>query len=106
MRRREDVDPDEEPLDAEGRPFDGHPAVRETTSGIRPRYLLLGLLVLLLVVFAVANSERVNVNFLLFEAEARLVTVIAVAGVLGFGIGYLVGRPTRDERRYLRRRGD
>jgi hypothetical protein len=48
----------------------------------------------------------VNVNFLLFESEARLVTVIAVAGVLGFGIGHLAGRPTREERRYLRKRGD
>ena len=56
--------------------------------------------------FAIANFDPVEVNFLLFQTRARLITVVAVAGALGLVIGYLMGRPTREERRFLRKRGD
>ncbi len=58
----------------------------------------------LLVAFAAANFRPVRVNFLLFETEARVVTVIVVAALLGFVIGWFVGRPTREERKRLRDR--
>jgi len=99
MRREDEFDP--------GDAGDGHrddtPA-RSTTTGIGPQQILIGLLVLVLVVFAIANFDRVRVNFLVFDTEARLITVIAVAGGLGFVIGWLVGRPSRRARRMLRRR--
>lgn len=108
MRRREDFEPDEEGIALdEGSARDGAPlGPRTTTSGIRPRQILIGVLALLLIVFAIANFNPVEVNFLLFETRARVITVIAVAGVLGFVIGYLVGRPTRAERKLLRRRDE
>ena len=56
----------------------------------------------LLIAFAVANFRPVRVSFLLFTTQARVVTVIVVAGALGFLAGYLAGRPSRDERRRLR----
>jgi macrolide transport system ATP-binding/permease protein len=43
-----------------------------------------------------------DVNFLVFETRARVVTVIVVAGVLGFVTGYFVGRPSREDRKRLR----
>jgi uncharacterized integral membrane protein len=65
--------------------------------------VLIGLLAIVLVVFAIANFERVDVNFLLFETRARVVTVIAVAGALGFVIGYFVARPSRAQRKLMRK---
>jgi uncharacterized integral membrane protein len=75
-------------------------------SGIAPRQVLIAIFALLLIVFAVANFKPVQVNFLVFQTRARVITVVAVAGALGFLIGYLVGRPTREQRRYLRKRDD
>jgi hypothetical protein len=46
----------------------------------------------------------VGVSFLLFETRARVVTVIVVAAALGFVIGYFTGRPTRLQRKWLRKR--
>jgi uncharacterized integral membrane protein len=71
-------------------------------SGVTARQVLGAVAILVLVIFAAANFKSVEVNFLFFTTEARVVTVIAVAGLLGFAIGYLVGRPGRAERKRLR----
>jgi uncharacterized integral membrane protein len=103
MRRGDDLGPDDRggERDAEGRQPPPLPR-----SGITPRQVLIALLAIILVAFGIANFERVEVSFLLFTSEARMITVIAVAGGLGFVIGYFVGRPTREQRRFLRRRDD
>ncbi|HEX6231232.1 MAG TPA: lipopolysaccharide assembly protein LapA domain-containing protein [Actinomycetota bacterium] len=98
MRRGDDLGPEELGPDREGRP---EPAVR---SGVTLRQVLIGILAVVLIAFAVANFEPVEVNFLLFRTEARVVTVVAVAGALGFVIGYFVGRPTKEQRKHLRKR--
>jgi len=104
MRREDDFDPGSDPGSRHG---EGATEPRATTtSGIGPQQILIGLLVVVLVVFAIANFDRVEVNFLLFQTRARVITVVAVAAALGFLIGYLVGRPTREQRRYLRKRDD
>jgi uncharacterized integral membrane protein len=97
MRRGDDLGPPDEAHDREGR--EPPPPPR---SGITPRQILIGILAILLIAFAIANFEPVKVSFLLFESQARVVTVIAVAGILGFVIGYFVGRPNREQRRRLR----
>ena len=104
MRREDEFDPKDPGDGHDGRGHDGDLEPRRTTSGIGPQQILIGLLVIVLVVFAIANFDRVRVNFVLFDTEARVVTVIAVAGALGFLIGWLVGRPSRQARRVLRRR--
>jgi uncharacterized integral membrane protein len=53
-------------------------------------------------IFAIQNSERVDVDFLLFDTKARVVTVIVVAAALGFVIGFFVGRPSRSERKAMK----
>jgi uncharacterized integral membrane protein len=98
MRRGDDLGPDDRDRDLQGKD-----PLQPPRSGIGPRQILIGVLAILLVAFAVANSERVEVSFLVFESQARVVTVIAVAGVLGFAIGYFVGRPGREQRKRLRR---
>jgi uncharacterized integral membrane protein len=99
VRRGDELGPD----DDRERNLEGRDPLQPPRSGIGPRQILIGILALLLVAFAVANSETVEVSFLVFESQARVVTVIAVAGVLGFAIGYFVGRPSREQRKRLRR---
>lgn len=101
MRRGDDLGPDDRERDFEGR--EPPPMPR---SGVTPRQVLIAVLAIVLVAFGIANFEPVEVSFLLFSSRARIVTVIAVAGGLGFVIGYFVGRPTREERKFLRKRDD
>jgi len=68
------------------------------------RQVLIAIVAVILVAFGIANFDTVQVNFLLFDSEARLVTVIVVAAGLGFVIGYFVGRPGRLQRKYLKQR--
>jgi len=70
--------------------------------GVSVAQALAVIAVILLVIFAIANSRRVDVNFLFFTARARVVTVIVLSAILGFVIGYYVGRPGRADRRLLR----
>jgi uncharacterized membrane protein YciS (DUF1049 family) len=98
MRRGDDLGPDERDRNFEGR----KPPV-PPRSGVSGRHVVIGVLVVLLIAFAIANFERTDVNFLLFDTQARVVTVIAVAGALGFAIGYFVGRPNKEQRKRLRR---
>ncbi|MGZ8626238.1 MAG: hypothetical protein ACXWXK_06140 [Actinomycetota bacterium] len=101
MRRGEELGPDDGDRNAEGRV----PPPPER-SGNTPRQVLIAVFAVVLIAFAIANFKFVEVNFLLFSTRARVVTVVAVAGVLGFLIGYIVGRPTRDQRKRLRRLDD
>jgi uncharacterized integral membrane protein len=71
-------------------------------SGLSGRWIAVIVAAVLLVIFAILNSERVTVDFLFFDAKARTVTVIVVAAALGFVIGYFVGRPSRTQRKALR----
>jgi len=72
-------------------------------SGIRPRWIVAGVAAVLLLIFAIQNSERVDVDFLVFDAQVRVVTVIVVAGALGFVVGWLLARPSRAERKAMHR---
>jgi uncharacterized integral membrane protein len=70
--------------------------------GIGAKQVIIAILAIVLIVFAIANFRQVRVNLLLFDTDARLVTVIVVAAALGFAIGYFVGRPNRLQRRRLK----
>ena len=102
MRRGDELGPDER----DGAFERQREPLAPERSGITPRQVFIALLAVLLIAFAIANFEFVEVNFLLFETRARVVTVVAVAAVLGFVIGYFVGRPTREQRKRLRRLDD
>lgn len=86
----------------------GRPTREETwtvrRSGPNPRIVLAIVLAIVLIAFAALNFRPVRVNFLVFTTRARVVTVIVVAALLGFVVGWFVGRPRREERRHLRER--
>ncbi len=73
------------------------------SGGVSPKWIGAGIAALLVAIFAIANFKRVQVNFLLFTTQARVVTVILVAALLGFVAGWFVGRPSRTERKAMRR---
>ena len=75
-------------------------------SGISFRQVVVAILAVVLIAFGIANFDTVRVNFLLFDSQAGLVTVIVVAAGLGFVIGYFVGRPGRLQRKYLKQLDD
>jgi uncharacterized integral membrane protein len=83
---------------------DGRPGPEKggRRRGISVAQVLAVIAVILLIVFSIANSRRVDVNFLFFTARARVVTVIVLSAILGFFIGYYVGRPGRADRKLLR----
>lgn len=95
MRRHEEDGSDRD----DERPSPGEAGRRR---GISVAQVLAVIAVILLVVFAIANFEPVPVNFLLFSTSARVFTVIVVSALLGFVIGYYVGRPGRADRKLLR----
>jgi len=72
-------------------------------SGLSGKWIAVIVASVLLVIFALQNSERVDVDFFVFDTKARVVTVIVVAAVLGFVIGFFVGRPSKVERKAIKR---
>jgi len=95
MRRHEGDEPDR----GDERPI---PSEAGSRRGISVAQVLAVIAVILMVIFAIANFEPVPVNFLLFSTTARVFTVIVVSALLGFVIGYYVGRPRRADRKLLR----
>ncbi|MGE5460012.1 MAG: lipopolysaccharide assembly protein LapA domain-containing protein [Solirubrobacterales bacterium] len=98
VRREDEFDPGQE---GSGRQPIGPEVV--PSSGVSAKRIVAGIVILVLVVFAIANFQRVEVNFLLFTTRARVVTVIVVAALLGFVAGWFVGRPSRAERKAMER---
>lgn len=92
---------DEDDFADRGNGGTGPPEGRRT-GGISARQVLIFVLVLVLIIFGVANFKIVEVNFLFFTTQARVVTVIVVAAILGFIAGYFVGRPGREDRKVLK----
>ena len=68
------------------------------------RLLKVGLLTLIAIVFitfVLQNALPVNVHFLLFSLNIRLIWVIFGCGLLGGAAGYLIGRPDKSLRALL-----
>jgi uncharacterized integral membrane protein len=57
---------------------------------VNVKLVLLGLLAVILVVFALLNTDEVGVDFIINTWSAPLIVVILISAVIGFAIGYLV----------------
>ena len=68
---------------------------REGPSG---KVIAAGVVLVLLVIFMLQNRDRANIDFLFWDIEARLWLVIVLAAVLGFVIGWLLGRSGRGRK--------
>jgi uncharacterized integral membrane protein len=63
---------------------------QERRWDIRPRHVVIGLLVLLLLLFALVNTHEVNLDFIVGDADLSLILVIAASALIGFAAGYVV----------------
>jgi len=72
------------------------PAGAPLTGGARrrgnPTLLAAGILGVVLIVFAVLNSQTVKIHWIITTTRSPLILVIVVAGLLGFAIGWFVSR--------------
>ena len=59
------------------------------------RLIAAAVLVIAVVVFAIANSQRVSVDFVVTTTDSRLFVVILVSAALGAGADRLVQRKRR-----------
>jgi uncharacterized integral membrane protein len=61
----------------------------------------LTLIAIIFTTFVLQNAQPVNVHFLLFSVNIRLIWVIFGCGMLGGVAGYLIGRPEKSLRALL-----
>jgi uncharacterized integral membrane protein len=61
----------------------------------------LTLIAIIFITFVLQNAQPVNVHFLLFSLNIRLIWVIFGCGLLGGVAGYLIGRPEKSLRALL-----
>ena len=61
----------------------------------------LTLIAIVFITFVLQNADPVNVHFLVFALNIRLIWVIFGCGVLGGVAGYLIGRPEKSLRALL-----
>jgi uncharacterized integral membrane protein len=61
----------------------------------------LTLIAIIFITFVLQNAQPVNVHFLLFSLDIRLIWVIFGTGLLGGAAGYLIGRPDKSLRALL-----
>jgi len=57
---------------------------------VKPRIIIILLLVILAVVFIVQNTHVVSVNFLVLKFQMSQIIMIVLMLLIGFFIGYLV----------------
>ena len=67
------------------------------SSRIRPKHVVFGIVVVILAVFALVNTEEVNVDFVVADANSALIVVIVVSAALGALVGWLAPRLRRDD---------
>lgn len=65
-------------------------------SSITAKQVLVGLLILVVVILAIANSEKVQVDFVVGDIEMQLFLVIVGSAVVGWVIGWFMGRNRND----------
>jgi uncharacterized integral membrane protein len=68
------------------------------------KFAQLTLIAIVFITFVLQNAQPVNVHFLLFSLNIRLIWVIFGCGLLGVAAGYLIGRPDKSLRALLPRR--
>jgi uncharacterized integral membrane protein len=82
----------------------------ERREGPSTKLIVLAAVAILLVVFVLQNTDRAQIDFLLWNGDFPLWTMIVVAAVLGLVGGWVIGRIGGAERRARdaerRRRGD
>jgi uncharacterized integral membrane protein len=90
-------------------PSDGDPARGRSAGPSSPvqskrgaKAIVAALVLVLLIVFVIRNSQRVSVDFIVTQGHFRLIWVIVICSILGGVVGYLLGRPPKGGRHQRR----
>jgi uncharacterized integral membrane protein len=94
--RREMDDPDDVRMQREDRQLERDEVGGEERG--KGKWIALGVVALLIVIFVLQNRDRANIDFLLWDVDVRLWFGLAIAVVLGFLAGFLIGRAFRRPR--------
>jgi uncharacterized integral membrane protein len=73
----------------------GKPQRKRSDRAVEAKTLAAIVIGALIIAFALANSQKVEIDFLVFHAHASLIIVIAISVVLGMALSALVGRRRR-----------
>jgi uncharacterized integral membrane protein len=69
----------------------------ESRNRLQPHHIVIAVCAVLLLLFAILNIDDVRVDFALDTVDAPLVLVIALCALLGFLIGWFIGRRRHNE---------
>src|SRR4030088_1404320 len=94
-------------------PSDGDPARGDPVGPSSPvqsrrgaKAIVAALVLVLLIVFVIRNSQRVSVDFIVTQGHFRLIWVIVICSILGGIVGYVpAGAPKRARARRPRSGG-
>ena len=64
---------------------------------IQPHHIVIGVCLIVLVVFAILNLDNVRIDFAVATVDTPLVVLIAISALLGFVIGWFIGRRRHSE---------
>jgi uncharacterized integral membrane protein len=64
----------------------------ESRNRLQPHHVVIAICAVVLIVFAILNLDDVRIHFAVDTVDAPLVLVIAICALLGFVIGWFVGR--------------
>jgi uncharacterized integral membrane protein len=70
----------------------------ERREGVSPKILVAGGIVILLLLFALQNTDRTHLDFLFLDGDFPLWVILAVGAVLGFAAGWFVSGARRRRR--------
>jgi uncharacterized integral membrane protein len=65
---------------------------RTRSTAETARYVVAAILALALIVFALANTDETNVDYMVGDSDAPLIVIMAISAVVGAVIAFLVGR--------------
>jgi uncharacterized integral membrane protein len=62
----------------------------DSGRNVNVKLIVLGLLAVVLVVFALLNTHEVGVDWLFDTVSAPMILVIAISAAIGFGMGFIL----------------
>jgi len=74
-------------------------ASNTSKRSINGKFVAIGVLVLLLLLFALVNTHDVGIDFVVTTLDTSMIVVIVVAAAVGFALGWLLAVHRANRRR-------
>jgi uncharacterized integral membrane protein len=78
--------------------------IRRARQGRVTKVLIALIVLVILITFILVNSQGVEVDFVFFTRRPPLIWIMLGCAVLGGIVGYIIGRPGKELRRFRDRR--